>query len=749
MKITASLFLFLSAGLLAVSAQENAGPAGMRILGTAPFQTPSEIQCLSFSPDSRRLAAGTSGDGIVIWDLESAKEVDRIAARGGISDVRYLSDGRRMAFMTMMTNAVMRTGVDGTVIYDLQDRKELFQFSTPNHYGKFEISPDERLLLTGDRKEYRDQPGVLGWDLTNGRPAPGLEEVARHPPLVTYRVSLMSFTADGAKIACVDSWTSAQNNAKYDRRDRVTVWDFKTGKLLHEWLAPDNLLGWRSSLRWLPGDAQLLASSAQGTVIVNAADGAVQRKFNGASVLSLDRTQLYCYGGGALTTYDVATGEKKDSFPVPSMKHAADATLSRDGRWFAASCMGQTPAIIDLKNRRAIAPSAEGHARAPYSATFTTDGRLMVSDGAVTRLYDDETGRVLKSFKPGVYCVYGGEGATRDGRLLLSKGDSGGRAELWDTVRGELVGKLPSNAGGGGGGIQATYLSPDGAWGATMREYTGTIQFWDLKTGQALGKIVGPQHSFFGRSLHLSGVAWNGDGSKVFLASNNGVWQTGEKPKAPGAPDLLNYTGAFDPRAGTLLYAFETADEKTVSNADGVDYSAPEDLVYVGTTTYGGLWKGATGKFVREVEKMGPRARFTPDGRWIVSSEAIADVATGKIVKAFSFGKRRIMSPGGTLVAAFDEDQKFRIHEARTGEELLSRDLGPCKLTGQITNIAWHPAENRVAVTMEKQPAVVQVELPELMTKGIDAELRRVQAKRVSDLRLQNGQAQPIKVEWK
>src|SRR6185436_10340990 len=166
----------------------------------------------------------------------------------------------------------------------------------------------------------------------------------------------------------------------------------------------------------------------------------------------------------------------------------------------------------------------------------------------------------------------------------------------------------------------------------------------------------GPQHSFFGRTLHLNGVAWNGDGTKVFLACNNGAAFTAEKPKAPGVPDLLDFTGAFDPRAGTLLYAFEMPDEKTVGTAEAVDYYAPEDLVYVGTAPFCGLWKGATGKFVREIEKPGPGARFTPDGRWIVGNDAIADAATGKVLKAFSFGKRRIVSPGGTLVAAFDED---------------------------------------------------------------------------------------------
>src|SRR6185503_15516872 len=105
-----------------------------------------------------------------------------------------------------------------------------------------------------------------------------------------------------------------------------------------------------------------------------------------------------CYGGGALTTYDLATGDQKDSFAVSAMKYAADPALSRDGRWFAASSMGQTPVIIDLKNRRAPAPSAEGHARQPYNASYAAGvtfgarrGRAAVLevDDHRTRVYDD------------------------------------------------------------------------------------------------------------------------------------------------------------------------------------------------------------------------------------------------------------------------------------------------------------------------------------------------------------------------
>src|SRR5262245_1755673 len=107
MKITTPLSLSLLFGILMLAdsapAQDVAPPEGMRILGTASFQTPTEIQSLAFSSDSRRLAVGPSQDGVLVWDLETAKEVDRIAAKTGIAHVQYLSDGRRMVVLTMMT----------------------------------------------------------------------------------------------------------------------------------------------------------------------------------------------------------------------------------------------------------------------------------------------------------------------------------------------------------------------------------------------------------------------------------------------------------------------------------------------------------------------------------------------------------------------------------------------------------------------------------------------------------------------
>jgi hypothetical protein len=284
-------------------------------------------------------------------------------------------------------------------------------------------------------------------------------------------------------------------------------------------------------------------------------------------------------------------------------------------------------------------------------------------------------------------------------------------------------------------------MSSDGLWAATKRERSGTLQFHDLQTGQPLGKIVGPEHSFFGRSLNLTGCAWNAAGDKVFVATNNTPWFTGQKPKKPGIPDLMEFTGAFNPTTGALIYGFEVSADKVVESAEDLAYFAPEDLVYVSGSGIAGLWRGADGKLVREVDKPGPHARFTPDGRRLVSPDGVVDVRTGKLERNFTEGKVRVVSPTGARIACTDESPMVRILDASNGVEVARRDLAPSRLTGKIVMVAWHPAEAQVAIALENQPAVLQVDLPELAN--------RKEAGRVRELRVKNDQADPLKVTWK
>ena len=71
-------------------------------------------------------------------------------------------------------------------------------------------------------------------------------------PREVHRISIV----DGSKVACVDTWSGASNNAKYDRRGRMSIWDWKTAKMLHEWIDASDILSWGNVPCWLPGDEQ-------------------------------------------------------------------------------------------------------------------------------------------------------------------------------------------------------------------------------------------------------------------------------------------------------------------------------------------------------------------------------------------------------------------------------------------------------------------------------------------------------------
>ncbi|HYF00144.1 MAG TPA: WD40 repeat domain-containing protein [Planctomycetota bacterium] len=692
----------LAVHLLVVAAQAPAPDPGLRVLGAADFQTRSEIVALAFHPEGRRLAAGTHYDGIVVWDLETRKETARIPVSGAVTDLRYWGDGgTHLLFMTM--EQMKRTSA--LVLWDLAGNKAVLQLPVENYYNRLAVSPDGRTVATGAKSA-----DVLAWELPSGKVLPGLEEVARVQKDVQYRVDALAFTADGARVACVDRWSGASNNAKYDNRARISVWEWQSGRRLHEWISKDDTFRWRGGLEWLPDGEHLVMHGTKGTFIVKAADGTVVRRFDGTGLLDAERSRLLSHQGSAFATIDRSTGEVLDTFPIPAFKNLGQAILSPDGRWFAAANMGQTPAIVDLKARRSVAPDGDGHLRQPYGVEYTPDGRLLVFDGALTRVYDDSTGEVLRRFASGFYVVRADPRMSPDGRLLLAAGGSGGRAELWDTVRGELLGKLnPGEAKGGG--IQAVYMSRDAAWAATLREYTGTLQFHDLRTGATLGRLVGPKDSFFGRMMHVNSVHWSPSGDRVYVGCANGPWLNGARVKEPGQEGLLSFTGCFDPRSGKRLFAFETPDEQPIEDAETVDVHEASDLVYVAGRTFHGLWKASTGAFVREVEKPGPLARFSPDGRRLVSADGRVDVKTGADLRRFDFGKRRVPSPSGTLVAAFDDGPTVAIHDAGTGREIARRDVTPAGPAGKIHALFWHPAETQVALVVEKQAAVIQVDL--------------------------------------
>ncbi len=138
------------------------------------------VRAAAFLPDGRQIVSAGDDGCVVVWDLESSKEVRRINAHtAGITGLAVADDGRR----------VLTSSLDHTVrVWDLTSGKEVCRFEKhPCEVECVALSPDGRVALSGDRKA-----GLWLWDAATGqeiRPLKGAEE----------SIWSVAFTADGQR----------------------------------------------------------------------------------------------------------------------------------------------------------------------------------------------------------------------------------------------------------------------------------------------------------------------------------------------------------------------------------------------------------------------------------------------------------------------------------------------------------------------------------------------------------------------
>jgi len=138
------------------------------------------------------------------------------------------------------------------------------------------------------------------------------------------------------------------------------------------------------------------------------------------------------------------------------------------------------------------------------------DGRKAIVGNVAFRVYDNETGKVLRTFwarfdanrqLPTAWAM-----AVRPGTSELLVGDSmlGGRLSLYDFEAGRFIGELGRESSVS----VAVAMSPDGHYAATT-SYDFGIRIWDLKARRLVRNISGP------RGLRLEHPVFFKDGQTV------------------------------------------------------------------------------------------------------------------------------------------------------------------------------------------------------------------------------------------
>jgi WD40 repeat protein len=490
------------------------------------------VECVAFSPDSRRALAGDSDAGLRLWDLATGNMIREFPG--------HERDVFCVAFSPKGDRAVS-AGRDRTVrLWGVATGQELRRFDGhggPVHGVAF--TPDGRHVLSGSA----DRTLCL-WDVESG-------ELLRRSPAFPMGITCVSLSPDG-RLALVGSgwrWTPERYEDRPGLDYRVRLWDLAgwrevgrfdgfTQRISGVAFTPDGrsavASSWDKSIRVLklsearPVDGSGSAPSpvAPAATRPPPAQLVEVRRFEGhnawviRAVFTPDGRQALSYSpnGGGVRVWDVATGKELRRFAA----HTEDVwtvAVSPDGRRaLSAGGGGWKDGKFEVRDSAIrlweIATGKElrqlnGHVGQVWSAVFSPDGRYALSSGTdmTVRLWDLVSGlqvRVFEGHDVGVPCV----AFSPDGRRALS-GDWAGCIRLWDVETGKEVRRFDGHTWD----ISGLAFSPDGRL-ALSGSLDRTLRLWDVGTGRQV-------RAFAGHLTGVKGVAFSPDGRRALSGSGH------------------------------------------------------------------------------------------------------------------------------------------------------------------------------------------------------------------------------------
>jgi WD40 repeat protein len=194
----------------------------------------SEVECVMFSPDGKRIATGGEDFYLRIWDTESGEEIAKVEHASGIDGINWSHDGQ-----------IIATGdEEGNLsLWDADSYRLLRKLNVGSTINSIQFTTDDQKILVGGNIQRKDENG-------NNTMYDGFAKLLDASTLKT----LKQYEGPEGSVKSV----RMSNNEKYvatgdfDRKARL--FDLETGELLHTFYEPEKI----EAVAFSPDNAYLL-----------------------------------------------------------------------------------------------------------------------------------------------------------------------------------------------------------------------------------------------------------------------------------------------------------------------------------------------------------------------------------------------------------------------------------------------------------------------------------------------------------
>jgi RNA polymerase sigma factor (sigma-70 family) len=489
-------------------------------LGTTEFRHGDRILFVAFTPDGKKLVTSSMDQTVRLWDAATGRELRRFDRSPNAKEKQLARGPRKMpvgaaVLWDMFLTTVSADGKylaanrgDVVIVWDLESGKELHRVRS-NWAGGTLLAFAEggkTLALVGHTG------GVEKWDIATGKkgndlPAPQMADrtarITAGGPAASIDGKLLALPLTGQannnlSIKLIDLATGKDRRvvecgfyamslafgpdgntlaAGMETGD-IKIWDAMTRKELAS-LEVKSPASRTVSLAFAPGGRELALSRADGSVEVWETKSKKRlHKLLGASIPTSNHILLLAQGPGR-----------------------ADLAFSPDGKRLAVGAFGSGVRVFDSATGKEIGAGTLGHPAPVRSFGLSADGKTLTTHarGDCVRSWDVATGKpVHKVAIPG-----GAVTATlsADGTKLAAV--TAGKVVLYDTATARPKGSLANSEFA----AASLTFSPDGKTLAARGIQNRAVRLWDAMTGKELPSPEGEPKTGAETDIGLDGAS--------------------------------------------------------------------------------------------------------------------------------------------------------------------------------------------------------------------------------------------------